>query len=120
VGQLEDDRETVFAALRSGHAYIAMDAVAPARGFSFWAKGERTLLMGDEARADGEPWLVRAELPRRARLRLMRDGHERASADAASSIEHRASGPGVYRIEAYLHAHGRDRTWILSNPIYLR
>ena len=28
--------------------------------------------------------------------------------------------PGVYRVEAYRDAHGRERTWILSNPIYLR
>jgi hypothetical protein len=28
--------------------------------------------------------------------------------------------PGVYRIEARRHAHERARTWILSNPVYLR
>jgi hypothetical protein len=26
----------------------------------------------------------------------------------------------VYRIEAYRDARGRERTWVLSNPIYLR
>ena len=28
--------------------------------------------------------------------------------------------PGVYRVEARLEAHGRERTWILSNPIHIR
>jgi hypothetical protein len=28
--------------------------------------------------------------------------------------------PGVYRVEAYRRAKGRERTWIISNPIYLR
>jgi hypothetical protein len=28
--------------------------------------------------------------------------------------------PGVYRIEAQRWSKGRKRTWILSNPIYLR
>jgi hypothetical protein len=28
--------------------------------------------------------------------------------------------PGVYRVEACLERHGRMRTWILSNPVYLR
>jgi hypothetical protein len=28
--------------------------------------------------------------------------------------------PGVYRVEAYRDTHGRARTWVLSNPIYLR
>jgi hypothetical protein len=26
----------------------------------------------------------------------------------------------VYRVEAYRDAHRRERTWVLSNPIYLR
>jgi hypothetical protein len=26
----------------------------------------------------------------------------------------------VYRVEAYRAARGRERTWVLSNPIYLR
>jgi hypothetical protein len=50
----------------------------------------------------------------------MRDGEEIAAAEESNEIEHRAESAGVYRIEAYLHAHGRDRTWILSNPVYLR
>jgi hypothetical protein len=37
-----------------------------------------------------------------------------------TALEHEATGEGVYRIEAYLDVKGRERTWILSNPIYLR
>jgi hypothetical protein len=37
-----------------------------------------------------------------------------------SGLDYETEGPGVYRVEAYLDAHGRERTWILSNPIYLR
>jgi hypothetical protein len=116
---LEADRETLYSALRAGHAYIAMDALAPARGFRFWSDGERPLIMGDEAPA-GDVRVLRAELPRPARVRIMCDGREVASAGAVTTVEHEAKGAGVYRIEAYLTANGRDRTWILSNPIYLR
>jgi hypothetical protein len=28
--------------------------------------------------------------------------------------------PGVYRVEAIKRSKGRERTWIVSNPIYLR
>ena len=28
--------------------------------------------------------------------------------------------PGVYRVEALKRSKGKERTWILSNPIYLR
>jgi hypothetical protein len=29
-------------------------------------------------------------------------------------------GPGVYRVEATLHAYARERSWVISNPLYLR
>jgi hypothetical protein len=117
--QLESDRDLVYGALRAGHAYIAMDALAPASGFRFSAAGEKTLIMGDETPAGDGPWLFRAALPRPARIRLLRNGEQIASADA-TTLEHETTGPAVYRIEAFLQAKGRDRTWILSNPIYLR
>ena len=37
----------------------------------------------------------------------------------AASSSTRSTGPGAYRVEAYLPAYGRERTWILSNPIYV-
>jgi hypothetical protein len=117
-GELEPDREALYAALRAGRAYIAMDALAPARGFRFWSEGEPSLAMGDEGPADQR--ILRAELPRPTRVRLLRDGQEVSSREAATTLYYRVDGPGVYRIEAYLNAHGRERTWILSNPIYLR
>jgi hypothetical protein len=115
---VDADRATVFEALRGGHAFLAVDSIAPARGFRFWAEGrEAALSMGDEAPA-GE-WALRVKLPSTARVRLMRDGAEVATANG-SSLDHRAEGPGVYRVEAYRVAHGRERTWVLSNPIYFR
>jgi hypothetical protein len=117
---LEDDRELLFSALREGHAFIAMDALAPAHGFRFWAEGPETLTMGDESQAAYGEWILRATLPQAARLRLMRNGEEVASADEAREIEYPTADAGVYRLEAHRRAHGRERTWILSNPIYLR
>jgi hypothetical protein len=116
-GDVEADRATVFGALEHGHAYIAMDSLAPARGFRFWAEGAGELQMGDEGAAG--PWALRASTPLPARIRLMRDGEQIAAAQGVR-LEHAVEGPGVYRVEAYRHAHGRERTWILSNPIYLR
>jgi hypothetical protein len=97
-----------------------MDSVAPARGFRFWSEGPQLLAMGDEARAAGGSRTLKVMLPRPARLRLLQDGKEIASAAHAAALEHRVDSPGVYRVEAYLPAHGRERTWIISNPIYLR
>ncbi len=116
-GDLETDRAAVFGALRNGHAYIAMDSLAPARGFRFWAEGDGVARMGDEAAAGS--WTLHVRTPLRARIRLLSDGREVAAAEG-ERLEHAVEGPGVYRVEAYRHAHGRERTWILSNPIYLR
>ena len=46
----------------------------------------------------------------------------RAALDVVTDADGRYEAvlvPGAYRVEAYLHAYGRERTWILSNPIYL-
>jgi hypothetical protein len=113
-GELERDRELVYDALRAGRCYIAVEAVAPARGFRFEAPD---VAMGGEAPAGARTLHARAPLP--ARLRLLRDGREVASADGAS-LDAQVEEPGAYRVEARRRARGRERTWILSNPIYLR
>ena len=118
-GELERDRATVFAALRAGRAYLAVDSVAPARGSRFWAEGSegRRAEMGEETAA--AEWVLRARVPRPARLRVLRDG-EPVAESRGEEVEHWTDAPGVYRVEAYREAHGRERTWILTNPIYLR
>ena len=73
--------------------------------------------MGAEAPASRRT--LRARTPEPARLRLLRDGREIATA-AGTALELEVEAPGVYRIEALRHTKGRERTWILSNPIYLR
>ena len=50
---------------------------------------------------------------------LLRDGREIATA-TGTALEVEIEEPGGYRVEALRHAKGRERTWILSNPIYLR
>jgi hypothetical protein len=122
-GELAADQAQVFDALRAGRCYIAVDSLAPARGFSFWAEratGDGSAVpMGAEEQAD--QWVLKASAPRPAELRLIRDGERLASAPSSTSIVHRTEGrPGVYRVEARVVAGGRERTWIMSNPIYLR
>jgi hypothetical protein len=113
-GELEHDRDVVYDALRAGRCYIAVDAVAPARGFRFEADD---LAMGDEAPAGRRS--LRAVTPLAAGLRLLRDGRPIASSEG-TALECEVEEPGVYRIEARRHSKGRERTWILSNPIYMR
>jgi hypothetical protein len=113
-GELAHDRGVVYEALRSGRCYIAVHAVAPARGFRFEAED---LTMGQEGPAGRRTLRARTPLP--ARLRLLRDGRPISAAEG-TSLDHPVEEPGVYRIEARRQAKGRERTWIVSNPIYLR
>jgi hypothetical protein len=114
-GSLEHDRELVYGALREGRCYIAVDSLASAKGFRFEADD---LPMGAEARA-GERRTLRARVPLPARLRLLKDGVELAAGEG-ETLEREVEEPGVYRVEAFRRSKGRERTWILSNPIYLR
>lgn len=108
------DRDQVYAALREGRCYIAVDSIAPTRGFVFEADD---LPMGAEAPAARRR--LTARTPKEARLRLLRDGREIASTRGRALVAE-VEEPGVYRVEVLRHKHGRERTWILSNPIYLR
>jgi hypothetical protein len=111
-GELERDRALVFGALREGRCYMSVDSLAPPRGFDFSANGGE-LPMGAEAPFDGQ--ILTATAPRPAELRLIRNGEQIASAED-SELHHQANEPGVYRVDARLG----DRTWVLSNPVYLR
>ena len=112
--ELEQDRALVLDALREGRCYIAVDSLAPARGFRFEGPD---VGMGGEAPA-GRRTLT-ARTPLAARLRLLRDGAEIATAEG-TSLDAEVEDPGVYRVEARRRARGRERTWIISNPVYLR
>jgi len=108
-GDAVRDVAAIYAALGAGRCYLAVDSVAPARGFRFAG-------MGEEVAA---PFTVSAHLPQPATLRLLRDGRLlRETHDLA--LEQVAEEPGVYRVEALLPAYGRQRMWIVSNPVYVR
>jgi hypothetical protein len=118
-GDAARDRDALYAALGAGRCYLAVDSLGLATGFAF--EGEtrsgQAIRMGEEAAA--QPVRLTARLPGPATIEILRDGEsiERAR---GTEISAEVEAPGVYRIEATRHAHGRDRTWVLSNPIYLR
>ncbi|HYH60303.1 MAG TPA: CehA/McbA family metallohydrolase [Solirubrobacterales bacterium] len=113
-----EDLEGVYGALREGRCYLSVDAIAPGRGFRFWAESDSdTAVMGEERSAGA--WTLRASLPGRARITLMRNGAAIAETEGAS-LEADVTEPGAYRIEAHRHWRKRERPWLYSNPIYLR
>lgn len=116
-GDASADIATVVAALASGRGYAAVDALAPAGGFSFIAsEGDRRWTMGETGAATPPPRLrAGGRLPEGASVHLFHDG--RLIKEAAGELEWPEATAGVYRVEVRLP--GWDVPWILSNPIYV-
>lgn len=119
----------VYAALRKGRFFNAIEAAAGARGFRFEAStaGGAAFRMGDTISA-GESALRSVRFEARApfsfltEIHIVHDGRTIASTrDDVLTAE--ALGPGVYRVEVFLKersALASDIPWIISNPIFLR
>ena len=88
-GDVAVDRDIFYRALRDGRAYICRESLAPAHGFRFWCDGAAPLTMGEEAVSGNGKRAMRVELPRPARIRLLRDGEEVAHQENATSLERR-------------------------------
>jgi hypothetical protein len=103
------------AAVKAGHAYVSHDWLCDPTGFEFSAA---EALMGDEIKLRaGLKLHARAPIP--CRMRLLRSGVEMAVSDGRE-LSFEPKMPGVYRIEASIVCAGDLRTWIYSNPIYVR
>jgi hypothetical protein len=121
----------VYAALRKGRFFNAIEAAAGARGFRFKASaaGGAAFRMGDTIPAGAwtgaaEPVRFEARAPFSfvTEIHIVHDGRTIASTrDDVLTAE--AQGPGVYRVEVFLKersALAADIPWIISNPIFLR
>jgi hypothetical protein len=107
-GDAARDRDAIYAALAAGRCYLAVDSIAPARGFRFAGMGERV----------AAPFTLRAHVPRPATLRLFGAGRLLLERHG-TALELTAEEPGAYRVEAHLPAYGKQRTWVISNPVYV-
>ena len=127
----ETARDQVFAALKAGRFYNAVEAAAVARGFRFRAeRGGAVLEMGSivPAAATADPagdapirFVVRTPFAFGHETRLLRDGAEVARSTGPELVYETAE-KGVFRVEVFL----RERTpldprvpWIVSNPVFL-
>ena len=108
--------EVIYDALRRGHAYLAIELVAEAKGFQFLAHIDQRVVgvMGDEI--PFEPGLhLKTWMPAPAQATLFKDGQAIQSA-VLQNWDIPVTEPGVYRLEASRH----NKPWIFSNPIYIR
>jgi hypothetical protein len=119
-GEVETDRDMIYAALRAGHIFVGYDLPAPTRGFSFSAQGKQDrAIQGDVIKARGGVTL-QARLPAASEARLIHNGKLVKEYARTEALAHSTSEPGAYRVEAYRFFKGERRGWIFSNPIYLK
>jgi hypothetical protein len=117
--ELEHDRALVYQALRNGSCFVAYDAIGDSRGFRFTARsGEASVAMGGEISLLGD---VQLEItsPVNADLRLLRDGQVVAR-ERGKRLRYDAHEAGVYRVEARRGHLFKSRSWVFTNPIYVR
>jgi hypothetical protein len=116
-GDAQVDTRSILGAFRSGHLYVALDALASADAFSLVAEsGGRRWAMGDTVTPAPDLRLrAGGRVPDRAEIRLLRDG--RVVQRATRALTHTDVVPGVYRVEVYLP--GWSLPWIVTNPIYV-
>jgi len=117
----------IVTALKQGNAFCAVDALAPADGFSQEVKANAA---SQHAAGPGDSIdyslgsTLHVSVPvgsPPAILRILRDGHEIAK-QQTQMLDVPLPGPGHYRAEAYLRqpgltGFGRWTLWIFANPI---
>ena len=74
--------------------------------------------MGETIRL-GHGVTLQALAPARARIRLVCCGEIIAEERQTENLTHVVREPGPYRVEVWRSYRGRERMWILSNPIYV-
>ncbi|MFP3895609.1 MAG: CehA/McbA family metallohydrolase [Anaerolineales bacterium] len=117
-GDVSQDAPRLYTALGQGRSFIGYDALAPTRGFRFYAQhGTERYTMGDEITA---PEDVRFEVstPSAAHLRLIHNGSCVAESEG-HHLTYTSRSPGAYRVEALKRHLLVDRGWIYSNPIFV-
>lgn len=118
-GDLDRDRQQIYGAMAAGRGFVGYHVLGDPSGFSFVASdgdgGSATF--GEELALSGEVTLeIRS--PRRARLRLLRNG-ELVAEERGVRLRYRTDQAGVYRVEAHRWDWFRYRGWVFTNPIYV-
>jgi len=130
-GDAAADARLLLEAIRGGHVYSVIDAIASPGSLAFTGDSgsplsstteSRTAQMGDAMPIVGEVSLrASANAPPGTALVLLRNG-ERLHEVVDGPLEFKGiTAPGAYRIEAYTTAApGRPPVpWLISNPIYV-
>ncbi len=112
--ELNNDKNSIYDALRKGHCFIGYDLIGDSTGFRFKARcNDDEFIMGDKMELADKVELSLTS-PKKSLLRIIKDGgiiREEKSDHLKIAINKR----GIYRVEAYLD----NMPWVFTNPIYV-
>lgn len=121
--------DAIIDAIRKGHSFCAVDAIAPAAGFrNTVTSGPAVAILGDTALFDpAHPPTMQVSLPAtpgESRIKIYRDGKEVVSS-SEKMLDWKIPVPGTYRAEVWLHQPGLTGwgawlPWIIANPIHVQ
>jgi hypothetical protein len=116
-GEAGADARLVLSALRAGHTYSAITAIATPASLAFFASvNDTTIPMGESVEASGTSAAFHARVnDPGARVVILHNGLEVAAGRGKADLNGEVT-PGPYRVEAYRP--GAAVPWIVSNPIY--
>ena len=120
-GVASTDADAIVAALRAGHHYTEIDALAGPAGFDFTGRVAGSIVHEGDETSGAVALQARVDGPPGARLTLLRNG-EVVSSTTAAHLAFQADGSsGAYRVEVtWPDLAGDDGPpWIVSNPIYV-
>ena len=119
-GDFEKDKKNLLESLKQGNNFIGNDYFVSTKGFRFHAQGKnRTAIMGDEIDLE-ESITLQIRLPEKAECHLFLNGEVIKTWEDREFITLIVDQPGAYRVECFQRYFGKRRTWIISNPIYVR
>lgn len=117
------NRESLLAAIGSGHCFIGFDLFGDTSGFSFSASnGTEDKIQGDEIALSREVKLP-VSTPVASRIVLLKDGKAVQDETGLKRKEYTVTEKGSYRVEVFLPQLPKpasEQPWIISNPIYIR
>jgi hypothetical protein len=118
-GELNQDRELIYEALRAGRTWVGYDLPHSTRGFRFVARsGSARATVGEELDRLGAVTLE-IDLPDAGDIRLVKDG-KLVKRNQGQQLRHTSAEAGIYRVEVYRRFRLRRVGWIFSSPIYIR
>jgi hypothetical protein len=118
-GDAEKDKTAIYRAVRAGNCFISYDLIDDSRGFRFSAHGQAAAtIMGGTIKL-GSGVTLQAKVATRCHLKMVHNGKVIAEVKDRENITVTAQQPGAYRVEVWQEFMGQERTWLLSNPIYI-